>query len=183
MIAPRPAGRLSRCILVALPLALPFLLAACFGKTSAEDLACPDIAPAQGLENIAIFGAGPDRSAQNVRVLGKIAGTARRCETEKGGILVNAVITFTAGRTSPQVKHADFPYFVAVVDINQKILNEQRFTVPVDFVGSDFRSVQEKISVHLPLQRVSAGRNFAVLVGFQLSPEQIQFNRSQTVGQ
>jgi hypothetical protein len=162
-------------------LALP--LAGCFGKTSAENMTCPAASPVPDLQNIAIFGPGADRTVQNVRVAGKIIAASQECDEEKGGILVKTVITFTAGRTSPQVPDAKFPYFVAVVDLNQTILNEQRFTVPIKFTGSNFATAEEKISVHLPLQRVSAGRNFAVIVGFLLSPEQRDFNRLQAAGQ
>ena len=164
----------------ALLLALP--LAGCFGKTSAEQLQCPDAQSAPGLENIAIFGPGAERTMQNVQIAGKIVAVNRACDQEKGGIQINAVISFSAGRASSQVRRVEFPYFVAVVDLNQTILNEQRFTVPLAFSGSDFATAQEKITIHLPVQRPSAGRNFAVLVGFQLTDEQRDFNRSQAAG-
>ncbi len=104
--------------------------------------------------------------------------SAAQCEKEKGGILINAIITINAVRVAPQVSRAEYVYFVAVVDSTRNILNEQRFTLDAQFTNQDFRQYVEKISVHLPLQHVSAGDGYAIIVGFQLTPEQLEFNRA-----
>jgi hypothetical protein len=37
----------------------------------------------------------------------------------------------------------------------------------------------EKITTHLPLHSTAAGGSFTLIVGFQLTPEQLAFNRAQ----
>ena len=50
MKRPDPAGRLKRRLAMVAVMALPVLLAGCFGKTSAESLTCPSGAATPGLD-------------------------------------------------------------------------------------------------------------------------------------
>jgi len=170
---PGLVSRLEACMAV---LALAAMLAGCSGTS--EDLTCPAAATAPDLDAVAIFAPGASTDAANVQAAGKIFNVSRQCENEKGGILVNALITVDAVRVAPQVSRAEYVYFVAVVDSTRTILNEQRFTLDAQFTSQDFRQYVEKISVHLPLQHVSSGDAYAIIVGFQLTPEQLEFNRA-----
>ncbi|MGO9787411.1 MAG: hypothetical protein ACLPL5_11485 [Stellaceae bacterium] len=166
-------SRLSACMAA---LALAAMLAGCSG--SSEELTCPAAAPAPDLDAVAIFAPGAGTDNASIQAAGKIFDVSRQCEQEKGGILINSLITVNAIRLAPQVSRAEYVYFVAVVDSTRNILNEQRFTLDAQFGNQDFRTYVEKISVHLPLQHVSAGDGYAIIVGFQLTPEQLEFNRA-----
>ena len=149
-------------------IALAAMLAGCSG--SSEELTCPASAVTPDLDTVAIFAPGASADATNVQAAGKIFSIDRQCEKEKGGILVNTIITINAVRVEPKVSRAEYVYFVAVVDSTRNILNEQRFTLDAQFTNQDFRQYVEKISVHLPLAHVSAGDGYAIIVGFQLCP-------------
>jgi hypothetical protein len=157
-------------------LALAAALAGCSGNK--EELTCPAGAVTPDLDAVAIFAPGATADNANIQAAGKIFAITRQCEREKSGILINAVITINAIRLAPQVQRAEFVYFVAVVDSARNILNEQRFTLGAQFGSQDFHQYTEKISVHLPLEHVSSGDGYAVITGFQLSPEQLEFNRA-----
>jgi hypothetical protein len=172
---PGPVSRFSGRVAV---FALAALLAGCFGGGPAEELTCPAAGPAPDLDAVAIFPPGAPADAANIQAAGKIFSVSRQCEKEKGGILINAVISINAVRLAPQVQRAEYVYFVAVVDSARNILNEQRFTLGAQFSSQDFRQYVEQISVHLPLAHVSSGDGYAIIVGFQLTPDQLDFNRT-----
>jgi hypothetical protein len=160
-------------------MAVIVLAAALAGCTaSSEVLTCPAAAIAPDLDAVAIFAPGVSPTADNIQVAGKIFAINRQCESEKGGILIKTVINFNAVRLVPQVQRAEFVYFVAVVDTARNILNEQRFTFDAQFGSQDFRQYSEQITVHLPIAHVSSGDGFAVITGFQLTPEQLEFSRA-----
>jgi len=160
-------------------MALPVLLAGCFGKTSAESLTCPSGAATPGLDVAPLF-SGAGRTRDDVSAAARILAVKTSCAEEDNGIRVDVTVSFSIVRGSPQVQNSQFTYFVAVVDAASKILNEQRFGLAAHFVGSEnFLATTENITVHLPVKRVAEGGNYGVVAGFQLTPDQIQFNNAQ----
>jgi hypothetical protein len=179
MIGVKLPGPASRIFGHAAALLLAAMLAGC--SSSSEELTCPSSAVAPDLDAVAIFvpGVSPNAGGSaGVQAAGKIFNVSQKCEREKGGILINALITINAVRLEPQIQRAEFVYFVAVVDSARNILSEQRFTLGAQFTSQDFRQYGEQISVHLPLDHVSSGDGYAIVVGFQLTPEQLEFNRT-----
>jgi hypothetical protein len=169
----RPAPRrIAFSVLVACGLAL----AGCGG--SQEIMTCPNATIAPELDVQPQFAAGAPLDPANVISAGKLLSVNRGCEREKGGIAVNLTIVFSAARARPNIQQTQISYFVAVVDSSNTILNEGHFTLPVSFT-QDFRTLTEKITVHLPLAHISNGDSYGAVVGFQLTPEQLDFNRRQ----
>lgn len=75
----------------------------------------------------------------------------------------------------------DFTYFVAVTRRGTSVLEKERFTIRADFregetVTTAFDSIK-KIVIPRANETVS-GANFEVVIGFELTAEQIEFNRS-----
>ncbi|MDE2230109.1 MAG: hypothetical protein KGL11_13860 [Alphaproteobacteria bacterium] len=180
MKRPDSAGRVNRVTAFVIAVALPVLLAGCFGKTSAEDVTCPSGGAVPGLAVAPQFGPRPGRTPNDVTAAARILAVKTTCSQEKTGIHVDVDVAFSAVRGSSQLRDAQFTYFVAVVDSASNILNEKRFVLPVHFAGAEsFRALDDKITVHLPVQRVSQGSNYGVVAGFQLTQDQIRFNNAQ----
>jgi hypothetical protein len=155
-------------------------LAACSGSTTTPvQMSCPRIMQAPGADTIALFGPGGS-AAKDVMVAGKIASVDVSCQREKVGLAVNAEIDLYAERVGPNIKDATFPYFVALIDPQQKVLVEDAFKVPFPFLpGESYRYLlPEKVTVHLPVKNQGSGSAYTVVVGFQLTPDQIAFNRA-----
>lgn len=180
MKRPDSARRRRRGWTVMVALALPLLLAGCFGSTSADSLTCPGGVSAPGLDVAPQFGPGPGRTRDDVVAAARILAVRPSCSEEKGGIRVDVVVAFSVVRGSPQLQSTQFTYFVAVVDGASNILNEQRFVLPVHFPGeASFTATNDNITVHLPVKRVAAGANYGIVAGFQLTQDQIRFNNAQ----
>jgi hypothetical protein len=142
------------------------------------DITCPKIMPAPNADKIALFAPG-GHAAKDVVVGGRITDLEGKCVREKLGVTLNAQIEFYAQRATMDIKAATFPYFVALVDPDGRLLTEEAFTLPVPFLPAESYRIMpaEKITVHLPVKNQEAGSAYTVLVGFQLTPDQIAFNR------
>ena len=153
------------------------MLSGCSSDKKA-DITCPKIIPAPGADAIALFGPG-GHAAKDVRVGGKITDLAAKCVREKVGIALHAEIAFYAERADMAIRDATFPYFVALIDPDGQVLTEEGFQLPFPFLpGESYRRLKpEKVTVHLPLKNQAAGSTYTVVVGFQLTPDQLAFNR------
>jgi hypothetical protein len=162
--------------------ALAFALLALWGCSGNKklDLTCPKVMPAQGADTIVLFGPG-GHDAKDIIVGGRIYSLDAKCLQQKVGMTVDADIVFYGERTDRAQPNVTFPYFVALIDPTDKVLQEESFEVPINFVPGEIyrRSPAEHITVHLPLRNVASGGAYTVLVGFQLTPDQLAFNRSR----
>jgi hypothetical protein len=88
-------------------------------------------------------------------------------------------MAFGRGPAAPSGTHT-YRYWVAVTQINRVPIAKQYFDVPVNFGGNPRMAGTETIAeITIPRARANtSGANFEVLVGFDLTPEQLNFNRS-----
>ncbi|MEM9739568.1 MAG: hypothetical protein AAF829_06830 [Pseudomonadota bacterium] len=72
-----------------------------------------------------------------------------------------------------------YTYWVAVTRRNGNVLAKERFATRADFSGSPIDAVRETISnIVIPrFDESISGANFEILVGFELTDEELQFNR------
>jgi hypothetical protein len=66
-----------------------------------------------------------------------------------------------------------------VTDAAQNILAREVFDVDFVFEGRPQVGSLEQLTQRIPLARGVDGRNYEVLVGFALTPEQVEWNRTQ----
>lgn len=141
--------------------------------------ACPHLIPAPGADSIVLFGPG-GHERKDVIVGGKFYSATATCTRESVGLAVNAEIEFYAERVNLFVKDTSFPYFVALIDPQEHVLAQESYQVPIEFhPGESYRrTYAEKITIHLPVRNRAAANNYAVVIGFQLTPDQLAFNRA-----
>ena len=73
-----------------------------------------------------------------------------------------------------------YRYWVAVTDRNNAVINKEYFNLPVTFpAGQDRTLVTDKVQgIVIPrIKPTVSGGNFEVLIGFDVSPEMVAFNR------
>lgn len=137
---------------------------------------CPQVAIIHELENIRDYGTEkPDPS--------QLVGEARLqslngdCEYEDNGIDITFTIAGIAAR-GPRLggDQVGFPFFVAVVDPDGKILNKDQMTADFKFSdGARIATANEPLHVFIPLpkDKDETGPNYRVLAGFQLTEQQL----------
>jgi hypothetical protein len=120
---------------------------------------------------------------ENVGYTGQVEGVTGFCRyVGPAPITMELEIDFAFGR-GPQAQgnRRTYDYFVAVTRRDRTILAKERFSVDVVFpAGKDTVYLKEILSgIEIPrATETVSGTNFEIIVGFELTPEQLAYNRS-----
>lgn len=113
---------------------------------------------------------------------GEIEGVSSDCSYKSDSpIHVAMNVLFDLGR-GPQAtgEQKNYRYWVAVTDRNRSVLAKEYFDLPVRFERGQDRVQTNQVIKEIIIPRASAtvsGNNFEVLVGFDVTADQAQFNR------
>ncbi len=119
----------------------------------------------------------------NIGYTGSIEGVNSYCRyVDDNPITMELEIEFAFGRgPKAQGQQKTFEYFVAVTRRDRVVLAKQVAPITVKFgANQDVVRVTEKVEgIVIPRATPTvSGTNFEVLVGFELTPEQLAFNRA-----
>jgi hypothetical protein len=155
------------------------LLAACGSRDKEKAADCPSALIAPNLDSYTVPRPGAT-NPQDIQFGVKLESANASCHSEKGGVRVDTAISFFVARTDPQFRGADFTYFVAISDRAQNIVAKENFALRVDFAQKQDRiRVTDTITEHLPLKDPANAGSYVVLVGLQLSQQQLDTNRQR----
>lgn len=113
---------------------------------------------------------------------GEIQGLSSGCSYKSADpIKVQMELLFALGK-GPQASGSQhtYRYWVAVTDRNNEVIAKEYFNLPVTFpAGQDRTLVTDKVQgIVIPrIKPTVSGSNFEVLVGFDVTPEMVAFNR------
>jgi hypothetical protein len=169
-------------------LAAFLVVPALVGCSSTENKteACPRIAVLSEAGSLTRYVRSSGTDILDIDFQGEITDLVARCEYpgKKGPrrVVVQLAPVFVLGRGAANTDHkADFTYFVSVVR-NEEILSKQLFEVSSEFPDNRSRLVlrddDPPIAVDIPLADRAAEYAYEVLVGFQLTPEELQRNQA-----
>jgi hypothetical protein len=163
---------------------LALALAGCAGSDKdAPKLSCPVAFIAPNLDSYTVPRAGAASAANpNDIAFGvKLTDVKSSCRQEASGVRVTTQLSFIVARNDPNLRQGDFSYFVAVADARQNILAKQNFALRVSFASQQKEvRVAEEITEHLPVKDVSVVGSYGVIVGLQISKEQLDLNRKRS---
>ena len=148
---------------------------------------CPTINILADAASVTRFRDGPGRDIIDIAHEGEIRDIlAAKCkhdiDKDSGeGLLTvkfSLVIEAELGPAADDRKPA-FGYFVSITDGSFNILQKELFRFPVEFSGNRTRvtAEDEKVTLDIPLKAGQDGRDFEIFIGFQLSQEQVEYNR------
>ncbi len=124
---------------------------------------------------------GGRAAAANVGFTGEIEGVTAGCSYHNDEpITVQMNILFHLGR-GPQAAgdQRTYRYWIAVTERNEAVLAKEYFDLPVNFEGGVTAAATEEQTVVIPRATAeTSGGNFEVLVGFEVTPEMAEFNRT-----
>ena len=158
----------------------PAILAACGDK---REPACPGGAILADAAKVTRF-QGPGRDLTDVVNQGEILEILVQCKYEKTAVVVNLQVA-VAGQRGPadRTRKADFEYFVAVIDPQGNIVTKEPFRVNFDFPANrDRLAIVDELEPRIPLKDLQQGPNYNLRIGFQLSPDELEWNRKQRPG-
>ena len=120
-------------------------------------------------------------SAANVGFTGEIEGLTSNCGYRSDEpITVQMRVLFNLGR-GPQAQGdaRTYRYWIAVTERNRAVLAKEYFDLPVNFDGAATASVTQEQTIVIPrAEATTSGDHFEILVGFDVTPEMAEFNRS-----
>lgn len=117
----------------------------------------------------------------NVGFTGEIEGITAGCSyRDDEPITVQMDVLFNLGR-GPQASgdQRTYRYWIALTERNSAVLAKEYFDLPVDFEGGRTASVTEEKTIVIPRKGPEvSGSNFEILVGFEVTNEMAEFNRT-----
>ena len=163
-----------------------FTLVACSPEESVNAPACPHIIIVKDTAELTTFRPGPGRDLTDVVLDARIDRFNGSCETDlekdrSGQVGVDLQLFFEATRgPANDTRKGNFNYYVAIADRSGAILAKQVFDTEFEFEGNRNRiGGVEELTQKIPLRTGELGEDFDIFIGFQLNPEQLDYNRAK----
>lgn len=162
----------------AMPAAVLVLaLAACSGSGAP---ACPHVAIMPELQAVAKFGPGPGRQDSDTVYGARMLAVDASCSADKkkNGVTVATKLGVKALRIKTDVSKGQVTYFEAVIDHSQQILTERDFVIELEWPRTQRElTVTDELETFVPFAKNANGDDYAILFGFRLTPDELQYNR------
>ncbi len=152
------------------------LLAACSYFQEDKSLPCPPTGMLQGAGNVTYL------QEQKPLVYGKVGVMTGTCMPGKtGGMDFDLGVDFVAARAAgvTDISTQAMPYFIAVLSPSEEVLQRTAFSTSVEFDATGKGVSHEDHRLRLPVSDPAEARKYKVVVGFDLTPEQIKYNREK----
>jgi hypothetical protein len=167
-------------VLLAAALPLPFL-AGCGGDSASFAPPCPRPSILRDANDLSRYrGAGRDitDSVLDGRITG-ISGSCKRDGPDAVAATVNVGIELVRGPAATS-RVADIAYFVAVSD-GERVLDKQVYQLRAEFPQNTdrVRLSGDSVDLRLPVTDKKTAAAYQVTVGFQLTPAELQLNRTR----
>jgi hypothetical protein len=167
--------------LTRLTVAAAILLAAASSCAPAkDDRACPSVEVVRNLNQLVQF-QGTGRDPSDVLFVAQVNDVQSTCKYEKAGPVIDMTVILDAdrGRAGARLPAADVTYFIAITDGKGNIITKRNFSLRINFDDKGHGSAVDELTQEIfsgPLKSVS---DHTIIVGFQLTPEQIDINERQ----
>lgn len=146
---------------------------------------CPKAKVVEELSGFSDFDNFSDTSDSNLIALAGILGVKSTCEYGAKSVTVDMRVDFE-GFLGPKGKISSgdrpffsYPFFVAVTEPDGDILAKEVFAAPFAYEnGQTYHKHSEDLRQVIPVPNQNRGSKYQILVGFQLSEEQLAYNRA-----
>lgn len=145
---------------------------------------CPPVLVLKDAATITKFRPGPGRDITDVTFTGRISDFRAECTFAKDlsevDIRMNIAFVLNRGPANRDRK-LSFDYFVAIPYFHPAPQGKQVFTRAGEFEGNRGRiGFLEEVNMTIPLAPDTKREDYRIFIGFQLSGEEVEFNRSRT---
>jgi len=132
------------------------------------------------LQVVAKFGPGPGRQDSDALYGARMIAADASCSADKkkGGLTVATKLGVTVVRMKDDVSKGQVTYFEAVINRKQEILTERDFVINLEWPHAQRDlTVTDELETFVPLAKDANGDDYAILYGFRLTPDELQYNR------
>jgi len=159
------------------------ILITCLGfgcASSSNEMAyCPKVGVISDLDRVPKIEVAASQSKSNILFSSKIQRLRIKCTTNTDGITISIVFDLFSKLSRYDIPiDVDLRYLIATIDPNDQILAKEVYKTTVSFMDGiqTARNTQE-VEVFIPSAGKIDFRNHKVLVGFELTEAQLQYNR------
>ena len=141
---------------------------------------CPTVSVLKQARLLTLYGDGPGREEADVAFGLELGNVAADCDYDLGdgggGVEVTFALPIRATRgPAAESDRLGVPFFVALTDPSKQIVAKEVFTAEFVFeAGSARAQTVEEIEQWIPLGPREVGVGYETLVGFQLTPAQLE---------
>lgn len=149
-----------------------------FGKTVTQQ-PCPRAGVIPEAATLTKFRPGPGRDLTDVLFAARLTNVQTTCKYDSKGVKVDMRLALVVERgPADRSRKAEFEYFVAIADPSDAILAKERFAMKAEFPGGQRRvGLSDEVELRIPLQAGRSAADDEIVVGFQLTKDEIEFNR------
>jgi hypothetical protein len=141
---------------------------------------CPRVAVLTDASHLVRFKPGTGRDLTDIVYEADISVRRGSCEYVKKDteLDVDMQVEVQAVRAPGASEKGEFGYFVRTTDRGGRVTGGENFVMTVPF-SEDLRRAGgiEEVSLSFPLKTNQLGNEFEIVVGFQLSPDELEYNR------
>ena len=164
-----------------LALAAALTLGACGFLESTTQPPCPNVSILAGSERLVLFKPGPGRDIIDILVEADMSNLRAACEYDDLRVDVETAFEIIAARgPKAETNRVIIVFFAAIINPDGKVIAKETFESRVEFPQNRRRvGVREQVVQQIPLTTQAAGQDYQILVGFQLTPDQLEYNQSR----
>ena len=161
-------------------LALAVVLAGCATerKKHKARMICPATAVVSGTGALTEFAEGPGRDEDDVVYRAEISNLTISCKKRGKGI--ETAISFEISAwpgPADTAGSARVPFFVAIATKDNRLVTKKVFFSDHRFAADDSSSrFREHVTQFVPGTKKKPAKDYEILIGFQLSPDQLEYN-------
>lgn len=161
--------------------AAAFSFAGCAQNEGRYPSFCPQVAVLDVPSQLTRFREGSGRSRPDLLFQATIKHVDTMCEVGKDKADVQLTLEIHAERGPANTRGiAEFNYFVAVLGPDKEILTRENFTSVVQFQGTDTEvTFPDQFVATVPLEDGQAASAYRVYLGFEMTPEELAYNRQR----
>lgn len=164
-------------------LGLLLALGGCSSPTTESAIpACPRVGILSDAATMVQFQPGNGRDPSDVLFEAEMAGVVGECiyDRRRTNVTIDMKLRINGARgPADRNRTGDFTYFIAILDQTSEVVARQEFRSRLDFPPNVARvATVEELEQKIPLPNGKAGSDFEVLVGFKLTPDQLERNRA-----
>lgn len=146
---------------------------------------CPRVEAVGELKTLTEFSDVNDYSDYNLISRVDIGDIQNACSYDEKSVTIDLKMAFNGqlgpkGHNTGERPFFSYPFFVAVTSAGGDILAKEIFAASLTYdSGQDRQTYYEKMRQIIPIENRDRGSRYKILVGFQLTPDQLAYNREE----
>ena len=142
---------------------------------------CPAVFILQDAKDLTRFKPGPGRDITDILFEAEIVNFQGNCDYDDGQVEIELLVQIRVERgPANKSREISFDYFVALPEFQSQPEGKRILPVTGGFEDNRTRLVyQDELTMNIPVKTPSDGAALEIVLGFQLTPEELKFNRSR----